>query len=115
MKKIIFLLLVFAFTTLYSCSNEDNYLDGTTWIATTDGEMFTLEFHKNTVQSIYQYDDNGDGVFGQNEEKEESVFNYTLDGNVVTIGEGKDKDTATISGDKLIAGTDDDAIIYYKK
>lgn len=119
MRKITFLLVAFAATMFCACSNDDdtgsNFLEGTTWVSTEEEQIFTLEFQKTTAKFTYQYDDNGDGIFGADETKEESVVNYTLDGNNIVLKEGNNTATGTISGNKMVLSSDGDSITYYKK
>lgn len=121
MKKITFLMVAFMTIVLCACSSDDNnnndtnFLEGTTWVANEEEQIFTLEFQKTTAKFIYQFDDNGDGIFGADETREESVVNYTLDGNNIVIKEGKNTSTGTVSGNKMILSSDGDSITYFKK
>lgn len=120
MKKITFLLVAFMATMFCACSNDDNdtssnFLEGTTWVSNEEEQIFTLEFQKTTAKFTYQYDDNGDGIFGADETKEESVVNYTLDGNNIVIKEGNKTSTGAISGNKMVLSADGDSVTYFKK
>lgn len=119
MKKITFLLVVLIATMFCACSSDDNnssnFLEGTIWVSNEEEQIFTLEFQKSTAKFIYQYDDNGDGIFGADETKEESVVSYSLDGNDITIKDGKNTATGIISGNKMILSSDGDSVTYYKK
>lgn len=119
MKKITFLLVAIIATMFCSCSSDDdnssNVLEGTTWETSNEEQIFTIKFQKTTATFIYQYDDNGDGVFGSNETKEESVFSYTLDGNNITVKQGKNTATGTVSGNTMTLYADGDSVTYHKK
>lgn len=120
MKKITFLMVPIMAVMLCACSNDDNnngtnLLEGTTWVANEEEQIFTLEFQKTTAKFIYQFDDNGDGIFSADETREESVVNYTLDGNKIVIKEGKNTSTGTVSGNKMVLSNDGDSVTYYKQ
>lgn len=119
MKRINFLIVALIAIMFCACSSDDddssNFLEGTTWVSNEGEQIFTLEFQKNTAKFIYQYDDNGDGIFGADETKEESVVNYSLDGNNITIKDGGKTANGTITGNKMVISSDGDSITYYKK
>lgn len=121
MKKITFLLVAFIATMFCGCSSDDddssNFLEGTTWVSYEegDGERLTLIFQKTTATFIYEYDSNGDGILNSADTKEESSVTYTLDGNNITIKEGSNTTSGTISGNKMTLSSDGDYVIYYKK
>lgn len=120
MKKITFLLVAFIATMFCACSSDDdnnssNVLEGTTWVSTEEEQIFTIKFQKSTANFIYQFDDNGDGIFSADETKEESVVSYTLDGNNITIKAGKDSATGTISCNTMTLYADGDSVTYHKK
>ena len=120
MRNFKFVLAALLATVFCACSSDDdnngsNVLEGTTWVSSTEEQIFTIEFQKSTAKFIYQYDDNGDGIFGANETKEESVVSYTLDGNNITIKEGKNTATGTVSGNTMTLHADGDSVTYHKK
>ena len=120
MKKITFLLVALMTAIFCACSSDDNnnssnFLEGTIWVSNEEEQIFTLEFQKSTAKFIYQYDDNGDGIFGADETKEESVVSYSLDGNDITIRDGENTATGIISGNKMVLSSDGDSVTYYKK
>lgn len=119
MKKVMIFMFAVMATVFCSCSSDDdntpNALEGTTWVADEEEQRFTLEFQKTTVNFIYEYDDNGNGIYEVTETKEESVASYTLDGDNIIVKAGKDTAYGTISGNHMTLGTGDDSITYYKK
>lgn len=120
MKQAMILMFAILATVFCSCSDDDdknssNSLNGTTWVSEGEEQRFTLVFQNSTVDFIYEYDDNGDGVYGDSETKEKSTASYTQDGNKIVIKDGKDTAYGTISGNNLTLGSGDDAITYHKK
>lgn len=119
MKKLTFILVVLMATVFSACSSDDdndsNSLDGTTWVADDEDEILTLKFQKTTVTLIYQYDANRDGVINAADGQDESTGTYSVDGDKITIKEGKVISQGTISGNKMVLSADGDSVTYYKK
>ena len=119
MKKLTFILVALMATVFSACSSDDdndsNSLDGTTWVADDEDEIRTLKFQKTTVTLIYQYDANGDGVINAADGQKESTGTYSVDGDKITIKEGKVTSQGTISGNKMVLSADGDSVTYYKK